>query len=223
MKRALLVAVLALLGWAAQASGHGGTAQQGYVSTVSGLTPDVLGLGASVLGGDDRLLLRNWSGKTVVVLGYDGEPYLRFDATGVFRNQRSPAAYLNRHRFAEVELPPQADAKAPPRWMRVSTGPSFAWHDHRIHWMKRTPPPAVQAEPDAIHRIASWQVPASADGTPFTIDGFLGYSPPPPQAPPSGGDGSLPGPAAIAGLVLLLLSLAAIPLALTRRRATRRA
>ena len=46
--------------------------------------PNVLGVGVNVLGGDERLRLSNYSGKAVVILGYQGEPYLRFTTSGVF-------------------------------------------------------------------------------------------------------------------------------------------
>src|SRR5919199_3937741 len=70
----LAVGALAL---AAAAYGHGPFGPvHGYVSTVSSIEPNVLGLEARVVG--DQLLLRNWSGKTVTILGPDGTPYLRF-------------------------------------------------------------------------------------------------------------------------------------------------
>ena len=65
---------------------HGGSTLTGYVSTFSALDPPVLGVIVNVLGGDDRLRLSNYSGKTVVILGYEGEPFLRFAEAGVFEN-----------------------------------------------------------------------------------------------------------------------------------------
>ena len=62
---AVLVAVLAPVAGAHGPAGGG----VGYVSTVGGLEPPVLGVIVSVLGGDDRLQLVNYSGKTVVVHG----------------------------------------------------------------------------------------------------------------------------------------------------------
>lgn len=218
MTRALVLAAAGALAVAPVAASHGGSAQRGYVSTVASLRPGVLGVTVGVLGGDDRLVLRNWSGKTVVVLGYDGEPYLRFSEDGVYRNARSPATYLNRVRYPSGPLPPAADPEAPPEWVEVGDGNSFSWHDHRIHWARRTPPPGVRAQPDRIQRIFSWAVPATVGGEPFAIEGFLGYAPPAPASAPEDGGGFAPGPAAVTGLAALLALLAGLPLVLLRRR-----
>ena len=86
MKRAAIVLFLTALVLPGDASGHRGSTLTGYVSTVSALEPPVLGVDAIVLGGDDRLRISNYSGKTIVVLGYEGEPYLRFDKQGVWAN-----------------------------------------------------------------------------------------------------------------------------------------
>jgi hypothetical protein len=116
-----------------------------------------------VLDADDELQLRNETGRTIVILGYGGEPYLRFSADGVFRNSRSPAAYLNLDRYAKVDVPDDADPKAPPRWERVATAAIWARHDHRIHWMSPIDPPRVRANPDRPHQVepaADCQAPA---------------------------------------------------------------
>lgn len=148
----------------------------GYVSTVSAVVPNVLGVDAIVLGGDDRLRISNYSGKTVVILGYEREPYLRFDVKGVWANTRSPAAHLNRFRRPRALEPGVADAAAPPRWRLVARGVTYEWHDHRIHWTGHRPPPGVQEDPDRNQRIFNWRVPGRADGRPFAITGFLGYA-----------------------------------------------
>ena len=141
------------------AFGHGRTGQGGYVSTVSSLDPPVLGVSVNVVGGDKRLRLSNYSGKTVVVLGYRGEPLFRFAKDGVFRNARSPST-------------------ASPLWRKVAPGVSFDWHDRRIHWPASEPPQAVRDEPDQTHLIFNWRVPGRANGKAFAIEGFLGYVPP---------------------------------------------
>jgi hypothetical protein len=214
MKRAFTTtsAVLAVaLLVAAPAGGHGrtGTAR-GYVSTVAAVEPNVLGLGAFVVGGDDRLLLRNLSGKEIVILGYDGEPYLRFTPRGVFENVRSPATFLNRTRFAERPPPASADPTAAPEWRRVAGGVTYQWHDHRIHWMRRTPPRAVAAAPRRRQAIRAWRVPGTVEGRRFAVTGFLGYDPPPLEAtahPVDDGDPPWVVPAAVGGGLLALLAL----------------
>jgi hypothetical protein len=185
-----LVAVLAVgLAFVPAAAGHGRAGGgQGYVSTVAGLEPNVLGVFVSVLGGDDRLRLVNYSGKTIDVLGYKGEPFLRFGKDGVYQNLRSPATYLSSVRDpAKAQLPASVDPKAAPRWQQVAAaGESFIWHDHRIHWTQAEPPRIVQKAPDEIHRIFRWRIPARADGERFVVSGFLGYAPPPQLADDDG-------------------------------------
>ena len=145
--------MLAALAAAPAASAHGpfGPAH-GYVSSVGFIEPNVLGLEARVVG--DRLLLRNWSGKTVTILGPDGAPYLRFGRGGVYLNSG-------------------------PKWQRVTGGTSFSWHDPRVAWLGTRPPEVVAREPDRSHFLRRWSVPGTAAGRRFVIHGLLGYAPPP--------------------------------------------
>jgi hypothetical protein len=177
----VLVLVLVL---AAPAAAHGPTATQaGYVSNVNAVLPNVLGLSANVVGGDVFLRLSNYSGKRIVILGYQGEPYLRFENSAVWENARSPAAYVNRFRGMHASLPPSASPSAAPVWRKVAEGASYKWRDHRIYWVRREPPPGVKAHPERIQRVFAWRVPGRADGQRFAITGILGY------APALGGDG----------------------------------
>jgi hypothetical protein len=182
MKRAAFLlgpAVVAVLLAPAAGLSHPKTyIPKGYVSNISAVVPNVLGLSANVLGGDERLRLSNYSGKTVVVLGYQGEPYLRFAKSGVYVNELSPGAYLNRSRKPKGLKPGLADSEAVPRWRRVAVGASYEWYDHRIHWIKSRPPIGVRRHPDRIQRIFTWRVPGRAGGRPFAITGLLGYAPP---------------------------------------------
>ena len=98
-RRAAAAAATAALVLAAPTAAHGPTATQaGYVSSVNAVLPNVLGLSANVIGGDVWLRVSNYSGKEIVILGYQGEPYLRFRKDEVFQNDRSPMAYVNRFR-----------------------------------------------------------------------------------------------------------------------------
>jgi hypothetical protein len=145
-----------------------------YRSTLRQIAPSVPGLEARVLGYDDRIELR-YDGDSVVVLeGYREEPYLRFHPDGrVEVNRRSPAAYLNEDRFAQVEVPGRADHEAPPRWELIARTGRYDWHDHRIHWMgEGTLPPQVKDEAERT-KVFDWTIPASAGGQPFRLSGTL--------------------------------------------------
>ena len=195
--------------------GHGGTHQTGYVSSFSVLEPSVLGVLVNVYGPKDFLRISNYSGKTLVVLGYAREPYLRFTRSGVYENSASPTAFLN----ASRAVPQSTSAKTKPRWTQVSRSSSYAWHDHRIVWTGAQPPPVVQRAPDEPHLIFRWRIPARVDGAAFRITGFLGWAP---QAKTDNGrDWVLPATGAVAAFAAALAAAAA--LWLRARRARRRA
>jgi hypothetical protein len=203
---ALGIVVLVVSAAAGAAHAHGGARfQKGFVSTVSAVLPNVLGVSANVTGGDARLRVSNYSGKTVLILGYENEPYLRFDSRGVWANTRSPAVYLNRYRRSRGLHPGIADPDATPRWNRVAKGASYEWYDHRIHWNKATPPRGVRLHPDRVQRIFDWRVPARTAGRPFAITGLLGYTPP--ESPGAGRDLLF---GVVGGGSLLVLALAAV-------------
>jgi hypothetical protein len=153
--------VLVLTLGASPAAAHGGVQDStNWRSEI--LDPGDQRLDWSVLGGDALLSLHNRTGQTVVVQGYEGEPYLRFvPGDGVYENQRSPATFLNQDRYAGVELPARADATAEPDWRRVAGGDRHEWHDHRTHWMSPERPPAVVAAPDERQLVLSWTVPVT--------------------------------------------------------------
>jgi len=183
--RALATLAVVGLALAPAAAGHGGGGSRGYTSTVSSVTPQTDGLEVAVRESDDRLFLRNETGATVVILGYEGEPYLEFREDGVFQNTRSPATYLNDDRYGQVDLPDSADPKAAPVWEEVSPRPTFEWHDHRIHWMSESPPPKVAAATDRPHHVFDWTVPGTIGGESLAIAGSLDYAPPPGQSFPT--------------------------------------
>jgi hypothetical protein len=173
---AALVGVVALaVSPAAAAHGDGGA--RGYRSNVTSVKPATPGIEVVVLEGDDRLALTNRTGRTIVVHGYRGEPYLRLTGEAVFRNRRSPATYLNEERFGEVDVPEGADPKAPPDWEQVADEPYYEWHDHRIHWMSPVDPPQIRRAPDRPHHVLDWSVPLAVGDEKVTLGGSLDYEP----------------------------------------------
>jgi hypothetical protein len=132
-----------------------------YQTRLVSIDPEVAGLRITVIGGDSFVGLAADPGLTVEVIGYRGEPYLRFLPDGtVERNERSPSTYLSEDRYADVALPPEADPDAEPVWEIVATDGSYAWHDHRTHWMNEARPPG--REPGDL--ILEGVVPLVVDG-----------------------------------------------------------
>jgi hypothetical protein len=75
--RVLAAVALAALACASGARAHEGGTHTGFVATVSGIEPPQLGLLVTVLGGHERLSVRNLTRDTIVVFGERGQPRLR--------------------------------------------------------------------------------------------------------------------------------------------------
>jgi hypothetical protein len=176
MKRLIgtIFALLVLVAWMPPAA----TAHQGdpnFRSEILGIEPASLGDGIqmSVKNFDDSIELINRSGRTVMVMGYDGEPYLRFDPDGLVEvNVNSPSHYLNEERYADVALPAQADSAADPDWQEVDTTGVYLWHDHRSHYMAAGAPVQV-TDPTVETRIFDYAIPMAIDGEPARAKGSL--------------------------------------------------
>jgi len=154
-----------------------------YRSNITKVTPDVAGLGLQVLEFADRMLLTNHTGHTVTIFGYSGEPYARVLANGTAeQNVRSPATYLNTNFYADVTVPPVANASAPPKWEVVDRTGQFEWHDHRIHWMSPVTPPQVK-DKSKLTLIFDWQVPIAVGARKGEIEGQLFWTPESSKAP----------------------------------------
>jgi hypothetical protein len=165
----------------ASAHGVGGLQPTNYVTIVHGIVPPVPGLHARAVDLDTSIELRNDSEHEVVVLGYQSEPYLRIGPRGVWRNARSPAVFLNRTAVPRTSAPSrQYDAKAPPRWEKISDTPVTIWHDHRTHWMGAVDPPTVQHDPGARHVvIRDWRVPLRVGAQKLAVTGDAVWIPGP--------------------------------------------
>jgi hypothetical protein len=174
MRRASFVALLAavaLLAPATQALAHGGNPD--YRSVIKEVTPQVPGVEWQVLDYDSYMQLVDRGGHPVTIYGYEGEPYARILHDGTVQvNRRSPATYLNDNRFAEVTVPPIANAKAAPLWKTVDNSGTFVWHDHRMHYMSPATPPQVKDKSKKT-KIFNYEIPVRVEGKKGDISGTL--------------------------------------------------
>ena len=200
-----VAAALALLLGAPVAFAHEGSPN--FLSQINEVTPAAAGVDVQVLNRDDRLLLTNNGNATVLVEGYDSEPYARIAPDGAVEvNKDSKAYYINEERDGEVAVPEGVDGNG-----EVSRTGRFEWHDHRMHWMSESDPEAV-TDKDVRTKIYDWKVPIAVDGRPGAITGTLFWTPLPSSGPP------LPLIIAFAALVVPLAI--AVVVVRSRRRAS---
>lgn len=181
-----VTALLVALAPSAQAHGRGSDATN-YRSTITD-TPDLPGVSWRVYGGDELLEVTNTSDTELLVYGYQQsdeglEPYLRVGPEGVFENRNAAATYQNADRYAEVTIPDDADIGGSPDWQRVADGPSFAWHDHRMHWMSPQLHPAVTDQSVRTVLYEEWTVPLLLGAADHAVTGRLEWIPGPSPLP----------------------------------------
>jgi hypothetical protein len=183
--------------------------REDYSSVIEGVTPSVPGLGAHVRRSDDFIELRDDSGHEVTIYGYEGEPYARILGNGTVQvNQRSPATYLNTSFSPTGPVPAKASPKASPQWRTQSDDGSFAWFDHRTHYLSSGVPSQVQ-DPSRKTKIFDYEVPLRIDGRKGAIEGTLFWIGSP------AGSSKLP---IVFGLVVVLLGCAAAAWMARRRK-----
>lgn len=184
MRRAA-VALALTVGWivalAPPASAHtvSGVGATNWKSVLTGVSPTVPGVGVKLVEGGSRIEVVN-HGAEIVVLGYEGEPYLRVGPEGVFENLQSPATYLNCSR-AGCSFPAGLSKDGPPKWKKISSGQTARWHDHRAHYMGSQLPPDVAQSPGKVHQEATWEITMTQGTTTIAVRGnytwFPGSSP----------------------------------------------
>ncbi len=140
-----------------------------YLSVMTSITPPTPYATLRVVGGDGFLDLTVAHGHTAVVQGYAAEPYLRVLANGTVEvNKNSPAYYLNKSRYGTTPVPAALlGATLPkPAWKVSGHHGHAVWHDHRIHFMARTPTPQLAAGLPVF-----WSVTFTVDGVAHVAHG----------------------------------------------------
>jgi hypothetical protein len=179
----VLIALTWLVVQAGPASAHtvSGVGATNWKTTLIGVSPALPGLRVRVVNTGSNLEVSN-TGPEVLVLGYEGEPYLRVGPGGVYENTQSPATYLNCSRQG-CPAPAGLDVTGPPQWRRVSSGHVVRYHDHRIHWMGSQPPPEVLQSPGKVHQRPVWTVTMRQGPTTIAVTGHLTWVPGPSPFP----------------------------------------
>jgi hypothetical protein len=175
-----LLAVTAALAAAPAASAHGGSTPSipeaaHYLTKITAISPSIPGLTATVDRRGEWLQVSNGTTRTLTVLGYAREPYLQIGPTGTSQNLYSPTLALNKSLFADVSQ--LGVSTLPAQWQRTSSTHTVRWHDHRIHWMGGTRPPAVKAHPGRRQLIGDWTVRMTLGDQPVLISGTLTWLP----------------------------------------------
>lgn len=180
---AMVAMLLGLVAGAAAADPPGPTSWESTVTDQpadDGTPGPPEGVTVSVVGGDSFLQVRN-AGHEILVPGYDGlEDYLHFEPDGtVLANLRSKTHWLNQDRYGGTNVPAATGADVPPQWVQVADDGTYAWHDHRVHWMAPTTLPG-DVDPSRHHpqHALDWAVPLEVDGVPVVVTGTLTWLPP---------------------------------------------
>lgn len=123
----------------------------------------------------DQLVVTNPTVTPLAALDPDGAEFLRISADGVQGNTASP--YY--HRTAappevRVPVPPSAFSGAAPVWVRMSSGPTWAWFDPRLSpAFLQVPVGGRQDNVQTREDVATWSVPLRYGADAVTVDGAL--------------------------------------------------
>jgi hypothetical protein len=124
----------------------------GALTVLDSVRPRLEGLDVKVVHlGAPALVVRNDSDRRLLVMGVDGERFLRIGPDGVYANASSPTTYRSVDPKGG-QVPSHLAARS--RWIRLSTGSTWSWFDPRL-------------------RSEKWSVPMSVGGTTVIASGSL--------------------------------------------------
>ena len=172
---------------AAPASAHTitGVNPTDYRSEIIGVTPALPGVHVRLLDLGNRVEVVNTGPVDVIVLGYQGEPYLRVGPSGVFENRRSPSVALNSVTATTTSgtttttALPTAAVFPTPSWHRTGGGRSVRWRDRRTRW-EGPAPATVSAAPGTVQVVTPiWNIGLRQGDVGATVSGRITYVPGP--------------------------------------------
>lgn len=129
----------------------------GVRPTLSALPPTLAGVQVQLTETlAPQLLVENQTGKTLIILGQDGQPLLRLSPAGSEANTRHPE-------WLKTYLPGGLPGRKPetgtsPLWKMVKKSPNWGWFDTRL-------------QPAGRKAGQTWQIPVVLDGKAAEIKG----------------------------------------------------
>jgi len=163
----VLAGVFAMINPAPAAAHIAGTgaSPSNYRTVVTAIRPAVPTMEVTVGLGGQWVRITNQGAAEIIVLGYQGEPFLRLSQNRVQVNQLSKtAAETGQTRGVPAPEEPTTE----PRWVPLRDGDSATWTDAR-----------VDAPTDRALASESWQLPLVVDGQQVTVVGTRDRIPPP--------------------------------------------
>jgi hypothetical protein len=149
-----------------------------FATEVVGIEPPTPSIHVGVVGGDSFIELTVEPGTEAVVLGYWGEPYLRFNSDGtVEENRRSPTVAENESRDGGSSSAGSGSG-GESQWVAVATDGSYAWHDHRAHWMSAEPPAGERGD-----EVLTGVIPLQVNGADVEVSVAVVWEPTPSRLP----------------------------------------
>lgn len=148
-----LVSISTMPGWVQAHDSHSG----GVSPTLSALPSTLAGVQVQLTETlAPQLLVANPTGKTLVILGQDGQPFLRLSPQGAEANTRHPD-------WLKTYLPGGLPGRKPevgttPLWKVVKSGANWGWFDARL-------------QPAGHKAGQSWRIPVLLDGKASEIKG----------------------------------------------------
>lgn len=127
----------------------------------------------------DQVVVTNSTPTPLVAVDADGAEFLRISAAGVEGNAASPYFHLSAAPpTVRVEVPSDAVAGAPPRWVHLSTEPTWAWFDPRLSpqtlgGQYLQVPVGGRKEVTGTEDVATWSLPLRFGDKPVALDGAL--------------------------------------------------
>jgi hypothetical protein len=146
-----------------------------YRSTVSAIEPAVPGLSVRMQPSGE-LTLTNTTGRTVTLLGYDGEPFLRITSQGVDENVNSLSAALGATWGSGSGSDWGSSGVDGPHWRHRDSGKTVTWHDYRTRAATGHRPPAVAAHPHQQQRVRTWALQLTVGNQPVAVQGAVDWT-----------------------------------------------
>jgi hypothetical protein len=120
-----------------------------------------------------ELVVANRTQTPLDVLNATGRPFLRIAPDGTYADLASADWYTTNSPIGVADIPDFAQAPdAPPRWVRITSSPSWGWFDHRMH------PVVIQDAPpqdSGVHEISRWIVPMRLGTQDIEVLGHVSY------------------------------------------------